>query len=383
MMRLRWILLVPGALFGSTGAAQVDDSFDAGQLNTGYWCACQLDVTNAPVEFLEERGTKFARITVKSSSLGGNKCVFTDDYNECADLAAGAPLSFATAESIAPEAPDLPESLGRSFFAPRVPAELLRALPGMKPAPKYGPATPYCSNEEHYCYQRQELRLTGYKPDAETAQEYSLLFRMPRAAEIMDRENSIRWVIAQWKEKPLDPDYVKNTDTDPSPFLALRFDDAVLHLTVQQGDCRCLVASEPHPTKEIDGWTPDNHGGSVPVWTKNLACQSTKTGAPPGQSCKADFDVLYGDQPLLSSPLGTWVDLTLRVKAGPDGYVEVEQDGRFIVKVSGEIGYPHVKSSDPRERTKVKFKVGHYRDYLPFPAFMDIDRLEVEPLDNP
>ena len=55
-------------------------------------------------------------------------------------------------------------------------------------------------------------------------------------AVIQDTKNSVRWVIAQWKQEPVSPAY-----KDPSPVLAQRFDDGVLHVTVQDEDCRCRV----------------------------------------------------------------------------------------------------------------------------------------------
>ncbi len=45
------------------------------------------------------------------------------------------------------------------------------------------------------------------------------------------RRGSSRWVIGQWKQQ-----------NDASPFIAQRYDNGVLHVTVQDNDCRVLVA---------------------------------------------------------------------------------------------------------------------------------------------
>jgi hypothetical protein len=54
---------------------------------------------------------------------------------------------------------------------------------------------------------------------------------------------------------------------------------------------------------------------------------------------------------------------------------EIYANGRFIVRVTGKIGYEPA----PGKISQTKFKIGHYRDYLPSVDTMDIDRVEVEP----
>ena len=70
---LLWALhLAPPAL-----AQTVDDEFDGDSLNTKFWCACQIDPKNGPIEFLadpSEGGEGILRITVDGDSVGGNKC---------------------------------------------------------------------------------------------------------------------------------------------------------------------------------------------------------------------------------------------------------------------------------------------------------------------
>ena len=47
------------------------------------------------------------------------------------------------------------------------------------------------------------------------------------------------------------------------------------------------------------------------------------------------------------------------------------------MRVTGKIGYEPA----PGKISQTKFKIGHYRDYLPSVDTMDIDRVEVEPSD--
>src|SRR5262249_50084957 len=92
------------------------------------------------------------------------------------------------------------------------------------------------------------------------------------------------------------------------------------------------------------------------------------------------LQVKYGANPVLPSPLGQWVEMSYRVEAGRSGKaaIEVYAGTRFIVRVTGKIGYePH-----PRIPSLIKFKVGHYRDYMPFVHAMEIDWLKVEPVNE-
>ena len=80
-------------------------------------------------------------------------------------------------------------------------------------------------------YQRNEIRFQPRKDllhDLRDPHYYSITFRTEGD---IPSCGSARWVIAQWKE----PD-------GESPFLAQRYDNGVLHVTVQNDDCRCVVA---------------------------------------------------------------------------------------------------------------------------------------------
>ena len=72
--------------------------------------------------------------------------------------------------------------------------------------------------------------------------------------------------------------------------------------------------------------------------------------------------------------------MSYRVEAGRSGNaaIEVYAGKRFIVRVTGKIGY----ESNPGMPSLTKFKIGHYRDYMPFVHTMEIDWLKVAPIDD-
>jgi hypothetical protein len=344
------VVLLIGGLPAEPVAAQtsLEDEFDSRELNWRYWCPCQIDMKEAPIEFLpdpDQGGDGIARITANEASLGGNVCRYEVSHDECRP----------------PTAPpaDLPEPLGPSL---------------VKPLKKKLRNNPYCTEdvmrraldagEESRCIQRQELRFQkSLQHEAGKPHRYSLRFRMP--AKLEDRKNSIRWVTAQWRQEPVSDSYAEKGDV-LSPFLAQRFDDGVLHVTVQDEHCRCKVASAANPDGSRDVWK--NGPAQYCEWTS-----SAEEGA-----CSADLQVEYGANPVLPSALGRWVEMSYRVEAGRSGraVIEVHAGERFIVRVTGNIGY----EPNPRKPSVTKFKVGHYRDYIPFKHSMDIDWVKVEPV---
>jgi hypothetical protein len=322
-------------------------------------------MNRAPIEFLhdpDDAGNQYARITVDINSLGGNVCRKGAPDDEC-----GKPISAFSLSPDRPRAveePATPKLLGPSFVnEPKIVA--VAAIDTNR--------DPYCDSaivqkaiaagEEGSCIQRQELRFQSrYTHAADEPFTYKLRFRMP--AVIQDTKNSVRWVIAQWKQEPVSPAY-----KDPSPVLAQRFDDGVLHVTVQDEECRCRVASAPMPDGSI--W-PARSGVAHD-------CISTRLGDPDHTACTADLTVEYGADPVLPSARGTWVDMQYRVQMSRSktAAIEIYANGRFIARVTGKIGYEPA----PGKISQTKFKIGHYRDYLPSVDTMDIDRVEVEPSD--
>jgi hypothetical protein len=222
------------------------DDFSTSNLDLRLWCPCQINMKRAPIEYLhdpDDAGNQYARITVDANSLGGNVCRKAAPDGEC-----GKPISVFSLSPNRPrevEEPDMPKLLAPSFVDnPKIiPVAAIDTDGG-----------PYCDSaiiqmaiaagEEGRCIQRQELRFQSqYTHAADEPFTYKLRFRMP--AVIQDTRNSVRWVTAQWKQEPISPAY-----SDPSPVLAQRFDDGVLHVTVQDGDCRCRVASAPMLTAQ-------------------------------------------------------------------------------------------------------------------------------------
>jgi len=375
MGRLKTSLLIacaaPGlallALGSTTTLAQssLDEDFKDGTLDLSTWCPCQINLRDSPYYFTvnpNDPNDRMLTIPVNDHSLGGNQCRRKAPDYECgapgvtADLKIGAERSKSNGKVI--------EKLGPSFFAAR---------PGVSSVAKA--RDPYCTvevlkralaaKEEGECFERQELRLQEDRaPPANERYVYEIRFRMP--AKVDDQMHSIRWVISQWKQEPVAKKYGKEFGNKwgPSPFLAERYDDGVLHITVQDEHCRCLVASAPHPYAKGFDWT------SGPA----KECISTHP-AHEGESCSSTLKLKFGENPVLESPAGRFVDMKYIVQAGRDAVSQIDifQNGRFIVSVSGKIGY----DVDPLSKPVAKFKIGHYRDYVPFDYVMDIDSIKI------
>lgn len=261
------------ALGPASAADKWADEFSAPQLDRDMWCPCQINMTRAPVEFLRDAdGSEFARITADINSLGGNVCRKAAPDDECGTQ----PVSAAIADKLrALAAPGAPKRLERK------PVDDTRPVPASVTDLS---ADPYCDSamvrramaagEEGNCIQRQELRFQSrYAHPADEAFIYRLRFRMPEI--IADTTHSVRWVTAQWKEEPISPAY-----SDPSPVLAQRFDDGVLHVTVQDGDCRCKIASAPMPDGSI--W-PARPGVAQD-------CMSTRPIDPDRTACRPELE---------------------------------------------------------------------------------------------
>lgn len=186
----------------------VEDEFDTGELNWGYWCPCQIEMTKAPITFPadpNQAGDHVARIVVDDASLGGNVCRSGPPEFECRP-SVDTPAFVASDKGDETDVvPSPPESLGPTLIRP----------PGMA---FFGtsPKNPYCADtverravaagEEGLCIQRQELRLQKqYRHNADDPYLYSFRFRMPDRLE--DRISSIRWVTAQWKQEPVSEAY--------------------------------------------------------------------------------------------------------------------------------------------------------------------------------
>jgi hypothetical protein len=348
-MRSIWTIVAIGLLLGNQArAAEFLDEFGA-KLDESRWCTCQMDNINLPVELNadpNEQKDHIAGIRVNEDNAGEREC-----GGQCDQNIAAFEKKSAVSESTEP--------LTYSLITPSGPVW----------RPEKDKVNPYCTPEVwakikpdekgvKRCIQRQELRLQDANVvKIDVPHIYSFRFRMPK--EPGDKVESLRWITAQWKSHP-------SKNEDASPFLAQRYDDGVLNITVQNDSCRCLVASAPLPD------------GSNYAWTSDKASYCESLDAPPDkpERCESGLEVEYGDNPILTSPAGTWTEMRYQVQAGTGdkSMIEVHQDGRFIVRVTGHIGY------DPpsgMEQTQ-KFKIGHYRNYMPFNDLMEIDWIKLE-----
>ena len=361
----------------ATAQDRLEDEFTLSELYWDTWCPCLINMTKAPISFLQSAGSPgdyFAQIVVDENSLGGNICRRGAPYYECRKPVVT--IANTPAEPHTDEPPSLRnegtiEALGPSFMDAM---EVAGAMPIVR-------TNIYCTpdvmklvaaaGEENECIQRQEIQFQkALLHEADKPHLYSFRFRMPGVVE--DTEHSIRWVIAQWKQEPVSDAYAKEFGADwgPSPYLAQRFDNAVLHITVQDEHCRCMVASAPL----VDGSTTSWKDGAAQY------CLSTKPGDSEEKVCTPDLKVEYGPNPVLSSPVDNWVEMRYRVQASRahPSMIEVYEGDRFIVRVTGKIGY----EPRPGEPVLTKFKIGQYRDYMPTVDAMDIDWVKREALPN-
>lgn len=356
----------------TTQAQYLSEDFDAAPLDWTAWCPCQIDTEDAPLQFLSDPqgGADFVRITADEASLGGNVCRSGEPEYECLPPQSSPAFALLSSMEVADSEPDFAETLGPSLIGEDIEMQTLSAKPD-----------PYCSEEvwrraraageEDRCIQRQELRFQKpLRHDSRAPAVYGLRFRMPETIE--NRTDSIRWVTAQWKQAPIARRYCRQFDCGswgPSPFLAQRFDDGILHVTVQDEHCRCKIASAPDPNDLDRQW----RDGPV------RDCRSTHP-ATEGDLCVARLEAVYGDDPVLSSARGDWSELEYLVQTGwnGDGVVELREAGRLIVRVTGRIGYEQRWF----DASQTKFKIGIYRNYMPYIHAMDIDRVTVRPVRN-
>lgn len=213
--------------------------------------------------------------------------------------------------------------------------------------------------------QRNELRFLledRFRHNFTDPHWYALRFKMKKD---IPSCGSVRWVIAQWKYK--DKKWPKSLD--PSPFLAQRFDNGVLHLTVQNEHCRCMVAKAPGDPDREDKKVPLSIDKAIPKDTdlKNvevLECKISKKGKDEGKSCRPEEEDLQllakraDILPELPDPKKDWVRMAYWIEGakGSNRTIDVWANGRFVARIKGMVGYP---GGDPRN---VKFKFGAYRD---------------------
>ncbi|KQX43218.1 hypothetical protein ASE71_09330 [Ensifer sp. Root954] len=350
------LLSAPNAL-----GSNLDDEFAEGSLVRSHWCTCQMDEQLLSFPMDEDGSGDFiARITVDKTITGEKKC----DVAACAKFE----VEFEPSQG---------EPLGPSFMLePRLGITAEAGMPKKR--------NPYCPFDDPFdkrCMQRQEMRLTKtYQYPFEQLVDYTIRFRMPK--EVGNETDSLRWVIAQWKQEPAQQvadaaqaNAVKNAGQaaepeevwEPSPFLAQRYDDGVLHVTVQDGDCRCIVASE----KKLASWTHGWANGKSPP-----DCRFTFPSVLEDTQCVSSLILEFDGEPKLTTAKDVWTELKYEVRPGrkgSGGSIVLVQDGKLVVKVTGKIGYDDVPDKPPKQ----KFKIGHYRDIMNSTDYMDIDRVSV------
>jgi len=337
--RLRqWVrgLVVAASLcasaFQPAAAAGVVDDFSHGKLDTNTWRTCQSDPSL--IDFGVEPGTGRDYLIIKIDGKRGN-------VDTCTTIAS---RDLASEQA----------SLGPRFFANAISMASLFA--GFCPVPevKHGEAL----------IQRNELRFAPRDLYPALADDiwYSLTFRMQGyGGDSIPSCGSARWVIGQWKYRHMLPG-------KGSPFLAQRFDNGVLYLTVEDDGCRCMIA-KAGGDPDFTG-TPDTRP-LLPV--PPLKCFYS-AGSKSRESCRpAHLRLRAADLATLTTlpdPKQDWVRMTYRIRAGgPQGArIDVYANGRFIVRAEGDID-PHLPGNG------VKFKIGHYRDKIPVKAEMLLDEV--------
>ena len=260
--------------------------------------------------------------------------------------------------------------------------------------------------------QRAELRIhPDHWPRYGDETWYSFSFRVEGDIPTV---GSNRTVIGQWK-----------APTDDSPFLAQRFDNAVFHITIQDGKTRILVAKangdpyrirsfetvmsgldrnslrtvealariqalgelrRPSPTQIQPLTVPDS---TVDTLAESLDLPDELRSIIPADEAVAlieefsflsDLPFYLGPSSLkvernpdavLPDPRKGWVDMTYRVRGGrldnehppiQEGQIDIWANGVLVATVRGNISY--TRAHDPGNIGQY-FKIGIYRDFIP------------------
>lgn len=205
--------------------------------------------------------------------------------------------------------------------------------------------------------QRNELRLRErFRHTLREEYWYSLRFKIDAAdgIEVPDC-GSARWVLSQWKLDGRDGE---------SPLLAQRFDNGVLHITVEDGTCRCMVAKadgDPFTRRSPPVARPFTAERPNLVSAQPLVCRGP---APDGQGVTAcqprrlRLRAAAPNIPLLPDPRIDWIRMTFFVRAGGRSgtRIDVYANGAFIVRIEGPL------TQELPFGSRIKFKFGHYRD---------------------
>lgn len=218
--------------------------------------------------------------------------------------------------------------------------------------------------------QRSELRFKNRDDwhQSDVSHWYTINFKILGAeGNQLPNCGSQRWVNAQWKYEDLGPNI--------SPFLAQRFDNGVLYITVEDGYCRCVIAKGPGDhDKTLASQNPFTAAKPVSalIPVKPIECVNNKEDEPANECVPENLTLTAHSQEALSSlpdPSREWVRLTYLLKAGGarESQFEVYANGRFIVRAE------HAYQEKVRFPNRVKFKFGHYRDKVGTSADILVD----------
>jgi len=221
--------------------------------------------------------------------------------------------------------------------------------------------------------QRSELRFKNRDDwqQSEVSHWYTINFKIAGAeGHKLPSCGSQRWVNAQWKYEDLGPNL--------SPFLAQRFDNGVLYITVEDGFCRCVIAKGPGDPNTVlanrNVASASGKPGMALRDVKPIECVNSRGDEPANACSPLNLKLTaYSQEALISlpDPSKQWVRLTYLVKAGGprESRFEVYANGRFIVRAE------HAYEEKVKFPNRVKFKFGHYRDKVWTSADMLIDRI--------
>jgi hypothetical protein len=328
-------LLAAFLLLQSTGstAGEAIDRFDRGILDETLWRTCQADPGLIGFGREVESGRAYLALRI-------------DGERENVDTCASVAERGLNGEG---------ENLSPSFFAER--AAMRGALFEICPAAERRNGEPII--------QRNELRFApaALHPAVEDDNWYSMTFRLQGyGGDGIPECGSARWVVGQWKYERMPP------GRGGSPFLAQRFDNGVLHLTMEDDGCRCMIAKVGGDPDLAPQAPKEPLEAALP-----LKCRYSE-GVAIGERCTpAHLKLEAVDLVALSTlpdPRKGWVRMTYRIRAGgPEGArIDVYADGRFIVRARGDIA-PYWPGN------RVKFKFGHYRDKIPVHAELQVDEV--------
>ena len=320
------------------GAAEFKEDFQKSRLDTAIW-----DTRSAETKKLIQFGpknqpTEYLVNLMDPSREDGSKNT----------------INGAEASAVISPSPEwkLPDDFGPS---------LIQSFPFADASKSQKCATGETRNGEEIT-QRNELRFKQGKNKHEIDDPHWYRIRF-RAEGDIPTCGSSRWITAQWKYDADDWPF----KFSPSPFLSQRFDNGVHHVTVQAGECRCMIAKsvgDPDRKMVIQSFRQEKSGGPL-YQIPPLKCLWTGTKKGQGD-CSKDAEIsvyspTYPEPELLPDPKKGWIDMLYKVKAGIDGAgeIEVHANGKHYVTVNGLIGY---REGRPR---RMKFKFGHYRAKIP------------------